>query len=117
MFGGVRRLLARNAEPYEKQVATVLIRERFDPLLLDELRALGALMPGGEAFRILAQRNLKPAEAALAIQLASHRYADTKQYTQWLERRAKLHAPTTTQPKAYFLKLLEEASEALRFHR
>lgn len=114
MFGGMRRLFAAKAAPYEKQVATALIHERFDPLLLDELRALGALVPGSEAFRILASRHLKPAEAALAIQLASHRYADTKQYTEWLDRRAKLHAPTTTQPKAYFLKLLEEVSEVLR---
>jgi len=114
MFGGMKRLLAAKAQPYERQVATALIHEKVDPLMLDELRALGALVPGSEAFQILAARNLKPAEAALAIQLATHRYADTRQYTEWLGRRATLHAPTSTQPKAYFLKLLEEASEVLR---
>ena len=114
MFGGVKRLLAAKAAPYEKQVATALIHEKFDPLMLEELRALGALMPGSEAFQILAARKLKPTEAALAIQLASSRYVDNKQYTEWLGRRATLHAPTSTQPQAYFLKLLEEASEVLR---
>jgi len=114
MFAGMKRLLAAKAAPYEKQVATALVHERFDPILLDELRALGALVPGSEAFQILAARKLEPAEAALAIQLASSRYIDNKQYTEWLDRRATLHAPTSTQPKAYFLKLLEEASEVLR---
>jgi hypothetical protein len=114
MFGGVKRLLAGTAEPYEKQIATALMREKFDPLMLDELRVLGALVPGSEAFRIMAARNLKPDDAALAIQLASHRYADVKQYTEWLGRRATLHAPTSTQPQAYFLKLLEEVCEVLR---
>lgn len=87
----------------------------FDPGMLEQFQALGALRPDGSIFRVLADRHLKPVDAALAIQLASRRYLQTRAYVEALGARAAARRPLFPAHEAYFLELLEEASEALRF--
>lgn len=115
MFGGIHRLLARRRAPYARRVAAELAHAGFNPNVLDEFRALGALNPEGSIFRILADRRLKPADAALAIRLASHRYLEACASIEALGDRGAAKRRPKGGPEAHFLKLLEEATEALRF--
>lgn len=114
MFGGIARLLARRPVPYARRVAAALFQDGLDPVVIDELRALDALNPHGSIFRTLAARRLKPADAALALRLASLRYCETRVQAEAFRSPVKSERRAQAGPEAYFLQLLDEATEVLR---
>ena len=112
MFGVAR---VWDEVPYAKKVATALLREGFDPKPLDEMHALGSFTERSRIFRFLAEKKLKPAEAALAIRLASYRYQATRRMAEAQGWPLKKGSPRVQSPhEDYFLELLDEAAEILR---
>lgn len=114
MFGGLTRLIVLRPRPYARRVARALFQDGFDPAALDQLQALGALNPDGSIFRCLAARRLKPADAALALRLASRRYCETRAQADAFDRPGTPGRPAQSGREAYFMQLLDEATEVLR---
>ena len=114
MFGGIARLMSRRPVPYARRVAAALFQDGLDPVVIDELQALDALNPHGTIFRTLAARRLRPADAALALRLASLRYCETRVQAQAFRSPMTPGRRTPSGPQAYFLQLLDEATEVLR---
>jgi hypothetical protein len=117
MLGAVKRILGKAPVPYEREVATALLRDGFDPKTLDEMQTLGSFSQSSLIFRILAERKLEPVQAALAIRMASRRYLETRLVAEaegWPLRSGTIR-PQTPRNEAYFLELLDEAAESLRF--
>ena len=115
MLRFVSRLLGPEPEPYARRVATALLKEGFDPAVLDEMRTLASFQPDGLIFKVLADNRLPPRDAARAIMLADHLYRTTRHSAQaqgW-PRCAEVK-PDCPKHEAYFLGLLKEAAEVLR---
>ena len=118
MLGAVKRILGKAPVPYEREVATALLRDGFDPKTLDEMQTLGSFSQSSLIFRILAECKLEPVQAALAIRMASRRYLETRWVAEaegWPLRSGTVRRPQTPRNEAYFLDLLDEAAESLRF--
>lgn len=119
MWGITRKAASQDLAPYARDVAAALLREGFDPKVLDEMQALGRFSPTGTLFRILADRQLRPQQAAFAIQRATFRYQDTRWFAEaagWPLLQHGHAVPRQDYPphEAYFLQLLDEAVDASR---
>lgn len=115
---GITRLLRAPSAPYAREVATVLLRDGFDPAALAEMKTLGAFTQSSRIFRILAEHKLDPVDAAQAIRMASHLYQSTRVTAEaqgWPLRDGRAHAKDQPAHETYFLELLEEAVRVLRF--
>jgi hypothetical protein len=117
MLGVVRRMLRKQPPSYASRVAAVLLHQGFDPKALDEMEALGCFSQDSDIFRMLAQRDMNPAQAALAIRLATQRYQRTRLIAKadgWRNVRP-VKIPRDYPPhEAYFVNLLQEAAESAR---
>lgn len=117
VFEAINRLVQKPA-PYAREVATVLLKDGFDPQALDEMKTLGSFSQGSRIFRLLAEQKLSPADAAFAIRMACHLYQSTRQAAEaqgWPLRRPSPRLRRHPPHEAYFLELLAEAADTVRF--
>ena len=114
MFERVRRLFkAATVDEYIRDVATILLREGFDPVDLEELKTDKALDESSRVFRLLMEQKLRPEDAAHAIRLSTHLYRTTCAMAEvrgWpLKDEQSVHQ-CVPRHAAYFLELLREAA-------
>ena len=118
MWGIARNSTGQDLAPFVREVAGALLREGFDPKVLEEMPKLGAFAPTSRIFRILADRRRRPQQAAFAIQLATFRYQDTRWFAEaegWPVTNGHAVLKQEYPPnEAYFLQLLDEAVDASR---
>lgn len=118
MWGVARKTRRRDVAPYAREVASALLQENFDPKVLDEMPTLGSFSKSSRIFQILADRELRPQQAAFAIQLAAFRYQDTRWFAEaegWPVTNGHAVLKNEYPPnEAYFLELLDEAVDASR---
>jgi hypothetical protein len=119
VFEHVKRLFkSESVDDYIRRVAHALMREGLQPTDLDNLQSVPAFEESGRIFGMLRERALSPEEAAQALRLATSLFHKTKHMAEqrgWPLKEEDVTVRQLRRNEAYFLELLSEAAQSVRF--